>query len=102
MPLSLTEVEHVAELARLSLTNEEKALFREQLSAILDHAAVLQAVDTSAIAPTATVLPLRNVMREDAARPSLPQEDVLANAPDAREGFFAVRAILQGSAQKSS
>ena len=95
MPLSLAEVEHVAELARLGLTDEEKALFRGQLSAILDYAAVLQSVDTSAIPPTATVLPLRNVMRDDAARPSLPQEDVLANAPDARDGFFAVAAILQ-------
>jgi len=95
MPLSLAEVEHVAELARLGLTEEEKALFRGQLSAILDYAAVLQGVDTSAIPPTATVLPLRNVMRDDAARPSLSQEDVLANAPDARDGFFAVAAILQ-------
>ena len=95
MPLSLTEVEHVAELARLGLTEEEKALFRGQLSAILDYAAVLQGIDTSAIPPTATVLPLRNVMRDDAARPSLSQEDVLANAPDARDGFFAVAAILQ-------
>ena len=95
MPLSLDEVEHVAELARLGLTEEEKALFRGQLSAILDYAAVLQGVDTSAIPPTATVLPLRNVMRDDAARPSLSQEDVLANAPDARDGFFAVAAILQ-------
>jgi len=95
MPLSLAEVEHVAELARLGLTDEEKALFRGQLSAILDYAAVLQAVDTSAIPPTATVLPLRNVMRDDVAQPSLSQEDVLANAPDARDGFFAVAAILQ-------
>ena len=95
MPLSLAEVEHVAELARLSLTAEEKALFRQQLSAILDYAAALQNVDTLAIPPTATALSLRNVMREDAARPSLPTEDALANAPDGRDGFFAVRAILQ-------
>jgi aspartyl-tRNA(Asn)/glutamyl-tRNA(Gln) amidotransferase subunit C len=95
MPLTLAEVEHVAELARLSLTDDEKALFRSQLSAILDYAAVLQGVDTSAIPPTATVLPLRNVMRDDVARPSLPPEDVLANAPDGRDGFFAVRAILR-------
>ncbi len=101
MPLSLSEVEHVAELARLRLTDEEKALFREQLSAILDHAAVLQGVDTSAIAPTATVLPLRNVLREDISRPSLSQEDVLANAPDARDGFFAVRAILHTGSQNA-
>lgn len=102
MPLSLAEVEHVAELARLRLTDEEKALFREQLSAILDHVAVLQAADTSAIPPTATVLPLRNVMREDDARASLPQEDVLVNAPEARDGFFAVRAILQPGNRKTS
>ncbi len=95
MPLSLAEVEHVAELARLSLTDEEKTLFREQLSAILDYAAVIQQVDTSAIPPTATVLPLRNVMRDDVARASMSQEDALANAPDARDGFFAVRQILQ-------
>lgn len=94
MPLSMTEVEHVAELARLRLTDAEKALFREQLSAILDYAAILQQIDTSAVPPTATVLPLRNVMREDVAQPALPQDDVLANAPDAQDGFFRVRAIL--------
>lgn len=96
MPLSLAEVEHVAELARLNLSEEEKTLFREQLSAILDYAGVIQQVDTSAIPPTATVLPLRNVMRDDVARMSMAQEDALANAADARGGFFAVRQILQG------
>lgn len=101
MALSLAEVEHVAELARLCLTDAEKSLFRDQLSAILDHAAVLQGVDTSAIAPTATVLPLRNVLRADVSRPSLPQEDVLANAPDGRDGFFAVRAILSATPKSS-
>jgi aspartyl-tRNA(Asn)/glutamyl-tRNA(Gln) amidotransferase subunit C len=95
MRLTTAEVEHIAELARLSLTDQEKTLFREQLSAILDHAATIQQVDTSAIPPTATVLPLRNVMREDAVAPSMPREDVLANAPDAAEGCFRVRAILE-------
>ena len=95
MPLSLAEVEHVAELARLRLTEDEIALFRDQLSAILDYAAVLQQVDTSAVPPTATVLPLRNVMRADEPRPSLSQEDVLANAPDSSDGFFRVQAILE-------
>jgi aspartyl-tRNA(Asn)/glutamyl-tRNA(Gln) amidotransferase subunit C len=102
MPLSLSEVEHVAELARLRLSDEEKALFREQLSAILDHAAVLQRVDTSSITPTATVLPLQNVMREDVGLPSLPQEDVLANAPAARDGFIVVAAILSSSGTGNS
>lgn len=95
MALTLKDVEHIATLARLGLTAEEKERFREQLSTILEHFASLQQLDTSAIPPTATVLPLRNVMREDAVRPSLPPEDVLANAPDAAEGCFRVRAILE-------
>ncbi len=95
MSLSHAQVKHIAELARLSLTAAELTLFQEQLSAILDHAAALQAVDTSDIPPTATVLPLRNVMREDAPRPSLPREDVLANAPDAADDCFRVRTILE-------
>jgi aspartyl-tRNA(Asn)/glutamyl-tRNA(Gln) amidotransferase subunit C len=93
MPLTITEVEHIADLARLSLTAEEKALYREQLSAILDYAAAIQRMDTTAIPPTATVLPLRNVMRDDAPAASLPAEDVLANAPDAAEGCFRVGAV---------
>ncbi len=95
MALTLSEVDHIAELARLSLTDAEKALYREQLSAILDYAAAIQQVDTSAIPPTATVLPLRNVMRDDIAATSLPTEDVLANAPDAAEGCFRVKTILE-------
>lgn len=95
MSLTIAEVEHIAELAKLGLSEDEKALYREQLSAILEHAAALQQIDTSAIPPTATVLPLRNVMREDAVEPSMPREDVLANAPDAKDGYFRVRAILE-------
>ena len=95
MKLSLEDVEHIAALARLALTEEEKALYREQLSAILDYAAMLNRLDTSAIPPTATVLPGRNVTREDEVTPSLPREDVLANAPDQADGMFRVRAILE-------
>ena len=95
MSLTLAEVEHIAELARLSLTDTEKTLYREQLSTILDYAAILQQVDTSAIPPTATVLSLRNVMRPDQVAPSMPEGDVLANAPDVEEGCFRVRAILE-------
>jgi len=94
MALTLKDVEHIADLAKLGLTAEEKERFCEQLSSILDHFASLQRLDTSGIPPTAAVLPLRNVMRDDEAQPSLPPEDVLANAPDAAEGFFRVRAIL--------
>lgn len=94
MSLTIEQVEHIAELARLALTDAEKTLFRSQLSAILEYAAILQRVDTSAIPPTATVLPLCNVMRDDVVQPSLPVEDVLANAPDAEDGCFRVTAIL--------
>lgn len=95
MALSRAEVEHIAALAHLALTPQEIELYREQLSAILDYAAAIQRVDTSAIPPTATVLPLRNVMREDIPAPSLSPDDVLANAPDAEAGYFRVKTILE-------
>ena len=98
MALTIADVEHIADLARLGLTQEEVAHYRDQLAQILDHAAVLQRVDTSAIPPTATVLPLRNVMRDDEVEPSLPRDDVLANAPDSSDGYFRVRAILDPEA----
>jgi len=94
MKLSLAQVEHIAELAKLSLTDDEKTLYEEQLSAILEYAERLQAVDTSAIPPTATVLPLRSVMRADELRDSMSREDVLANAPQAEAGSFRVQAVL--------
>ena len=94
MRLSLTAVEHIAELAKLALTEKEKTTFQEQLSAILEYADRLNQVDTSTIPPTPTVLPLRNVMREDAVAPSLPPEDALANAPESAEGCFQVQIIL--------
>lgn len=95
MSLTPDDVEHIANLARLALTDEEKARFREQLSAILDYAAMLDRLDTSDIPPTATVLPGRNVMRGDEVIPSLSPDEVLANAPDQAEGMFRVRAILE-------
>jgi len=94
MKLSSAQVEHIAELAKLSLTDDEKALYQEQLSAILEYAERLQAVNTSAIPPTATVLPLHNVMRADESRDSMSQEDVLANAPQAEADSFRVQAVL--------
>ncbi len=92
--LSLEQVEHIAELAKLRLTDEEKERFREQLSEILAYAERLQELDTGAIPPTATVLPLRTVLRPDEPRPSMPREDILANAPAAQDGCFAVPAVL--------
>ena len=95
MRLSLREVEHVAELAKLGLTEEEKERMAEQLSAILEYAEMLQELDTEAIPPTAQVIELQSVMRPDEAEPSFPPEDILANAPQAEGGLFKVRAILE-------
>jgi aspartyl-tRNA(Asn)/glutamyl-tRNA(Gln) amidotransferase subunit C len=93
--LTRKQVEHVANLAKLDLTDEEIETYRSQLSAILEYAAILNQLDTDAIPPTASVVPLRNVMRDDEPAPSLQQTDALANAPSAREGFFQVKAILE-------
>ena len=94
MALTLAEVEHIAALARLRLTDEEKARYREQLSAILDYMAMLRRLDTSAIEPTATVLPLRTVLRPDVVTPSLPVGELLANAPAAEAQMFRVPLVL--------
>ena len=94
MKLSREEVQHIAELARLALSEEEEALYQEQLSDILEYFERLQELDTGAIPPTATVLPLRSVMRADESRPSSPRDDILANAPAAEKGCFRVPAVL--------
>lgn len=95
MALTREEVEHMAELAKLGLTEEEIERYRQQLSAILEYARRLQELDTQAIPPTASVLALQNVMRADETRPSLPREDLLANAPDVQDGQFRVGAVLE-------
>ena len=95
MALTLEEVDHIASLARLRLTDEEKSRYCEQLSAILDYIDKLRELDTSQIEPTATVLPLRSVMRDDVARPSLPVDEILANAPARAGDSFEVRVILE-------
>jgi aspartyl-tRNA(Asn)/glutamyl-tRNA(Gln) amidotransferase subunit C len=94
--LCLTQVEHGAHLARLALTEQEKELFRDQLSSILAFAERLQDLDTSDIPPTATVLPLENVMRDDVVQPSLPLADALANAPEVEDDCFRVPVVLEG------
>lgn len=94
MKLTPEEVRHVAELAKLSLSEEEVAQYAEQLSDILSYAEMLQDVDTSSVPPTPYVLPLSNVMRDDEPTPCLSNEEALANAPDSDEGFFRVRAVF--------
>lgn len=94
MTLTLEEVEHIANLARLELSAEEKARYREQLSAILDYIQQLQELDTSDIPPTSSVLPPRSVLREDAPRPGLAPQELLRNAPQVEAGQFRVPPIL--------
>ena len=97
MPMQLTpeEVEHIALLARLELTAEEKEHFREQLSSILNHVAKLQRLDTSHIAPTSSVLPARSRLREDQTTTGLNAEQALRNAPDVENDQFRVPPVLE-------
>ena len=92
--LTRSDVEHVAHLARLGLTDEELSVLEGQLNHILDQYAILARLDTEHIPPTAQTIELENILRDDVAEPSLPVDAVLANAP-AREGdFFLVPPIL--------
>ena len=96
MPIDRQTVIHVADLARIALTDAEVERFTGQLSVVLDAVERLGQIDTSAIAPTASVLPLQDVYREDESRPGLTNEQALANAPKGvRDGeFFRVQAVL--------
>ncbi len=95
MGLSREEVLHIAELARVGLSDEDVAKFQEQLGDILAHFETLRALDTEGVEPTAYPLALESVMRADEVRPSLSQEEALANAPQVEDGAFRVRAVLE-------
>lgn len=95
MQLTIQEVEHIAELAKLDLSDEEKAKYREQLSSILEYAAMLQNVDTGDIPPTASVLPERSVLRADVVQEPLSPEMVLQNAPHQKEQQFKVPIVME-------
>lgn len=95
MKLSREEVKHLALLVRLGLSDEEVERLREQLSHILESFEMLQQVDTTDVLPTAHSIALENVLREDQPRPSLPVDEVLANAPDRDGDYFKVRAVLE-------
>lgn len=88
-------VEHVSRLARLTLSDEEKDKMRVELSKTLEHFRALSELDTSAIPPTAQVIPIENNMREDAVGDCLPKDDVLANAPRTRGDYIRVPAVLK-------
>jgi aspartyl-tRNA(Asn)/glutamyl-tRNA(Gln) amidotransferase subunit C len=92
--LTRADVEHVAQLARLALTDDELEHFTGQLEVILEHAAEIAALDTSDVPPTAHPLPLVNVLRPDEVRPGVPRDEVLAMAPATEDGRFRVPRIL--------
>jgi|SRR3989338_8460026 len=95
MKLSIKEVEHVAELARLELTDAEKERFTHQLSNILTHIDKLNQLDTGSVEPTSHVLPVKNIFRDDASKELFLEGDSLANAPDKDKGYYKVPKIIE-------
>ena len=92
--LSRKDVEHVAHLARLGLTDDELSLLEGQLNHILDQYGILAQLETEHIAPTAQTIEVENILREDVLRPSLDRDEILANAPEKRGEYFVVPPIL--------
>jgi aspartyl-tRNA(Asn)/glutamyl-tRNA(Gln) amidotransferase subunit C len=95
MKLSRKEVQHIALLARLGLSEAEIEKFRIQLSDILENFEILKQLDTTDVPPTAQSIALQNVLRPDEAKASYPPEDILANAPQREGNCFKVRAVLE-------
>ena len=92
--LSSEVVAHVAQLARLDLTEDELTLYTGQLAAVLEHAADVEALELDDVPPTLHPLPLVNVLREDEPRPGIDRAEVLAMAPDTEGGRFRVPRIM--------
>lgn len=89
------DVAYVARLSRLLLTEEEQARYGKDLAAILDYAAKLDELDTENVEPTAHVLPIHNVLREDRSRPSFDRDKLLKNAPERADGCFKVPKVVE-------
>ncbi len=95
MKLTDEEVRHIALLARLGISDAEVEKFRNQLSDILENFDILSQADTEGLPPTAQSVTLENIYRPDEAKPSLPVDEVLANAPDREDNSFKVNAVLE-------
>lgn len=95
LTISKEEVEHVAKLARLSISEEEKDLLSKQLSGILAYIGKLNELDTKGVEPLSHVTDIKNVFREDEVRESLSEDLALGNAPDKKDGFFRVPKIIE-------
>ena len=94
MPIGIEEVEHLAELAKLKLSQTEKKKFARELDQIIQYIDQLKEVDIANIPPTSHVFPMENVLREDKVEPSLSQQQALANAPDKKDGYFRVPKVI--------
>lgn len=95
MSLDRAAVDHVARLARLDLSDDERARMQKELTVILGHAERIQELDLDGVPPTSHALPLSNVTRRDEVRPSLPPDEALANAPEVEDGRFRVPRIIE-------
>jgi len=95
MGITRRDVEYVARLARLKLSEEEIERYSKQLAKILEYINKLNELDTSKTPPTYHVLPLTNVFREDKVEPSLPKDEILSNAPESEEGYFKVKKVIE-------
>jgi len=89
------KIDDLSMLARLNLTEDEKDLFSRQVGSIIDYIDQLNELDTTSVKPTAHILPINNVFREDRLRDSLPRDKALRNAPQTDEGFFKVPKIIE-------
>ncbi|MDR3592556.1 MAG: Asp-tRNA(Asn)/Glu-tRNA(Gln) amidotransferase subunit GatC [Negativicutes bacterium] len=96
MKITRKDVENVALLSRLELGESDIVKFTGQLNAILEYVDMLDKVNTDGVQPTAHVLPLKNVMRPDAVKPSLTRDEALANAPEQEDGYFKVPKVMEG------
>lgn len=97
MPLSREDVEHIAHLARLHLTEEEKERYRVQLSSILDHISKLRELETTDVLPLSSVVVEQSRLRADEPGPGMPRVDLLRNAPEVEDDQFRVPPVLDGA-----
>lgn len=95
MAITIQDVEHIAKLARLKLTEEEKQRFQKELGTIIEYFDQLKKLNTDGVSPTTHVVPLENVLREDKVKPSLPVDEALANAPDRKGNYFRVPKVVE-------
>ncbi|MCA1032910.1 Asp-tRNA(Asn)/Glu-tRNA(Gln) amidotransferase subunit GatC [Bacillus timonensis] len=93
--ISIEQVKHVAHLARLAVSEEEAESFKNQLDAMITFAEQLNELDTEDVKPTTHVLDVKNILREDIPEKGLPIEEVMKNAPDAKDGHFRVPSIIE-------